>query len=59
MDWENLNADVNKILNVHYSSGRFGRSIEHVVIRSSVTIPPREAGPRKPQAPRPRGVEGP
>lgn len=32
MDWENLNADVNKILNVHYSSGRFGRSIEHVVI---------------------------
>ena len=32
MDWENLNADVNKILGVHYSSGRFGRSIEHVVI---------------------------
>lgn len=32
MDWENLSADVNKILGVHYSSGRFGRSIEHVVI---------------------------
>lgn len=32
MDWENLNANVNKILNVHYSSGRFGRGIEHVVI---------------------------
>lgn len=32
MDWENLKADVDKILGVHHSSGRFGRKIEHVVI---------------------------
>lgn len=32
MDWKNLNADVNKILNVHFSEGRSGRTINKVII---------------------------
>lgn len=32
MDFENLNADVNRILSKHFTSGRSGRSIKHVVI---------------------------
>lgn len=32
MNWETLEADKNLILSVHYSKGRYGRSIEHVVI---------------------------
>ena len=32
MDWKNLNADVNKILNTHYTSGRSGRKINKIII---------------------------
>lgn len=32
MDFENLNADVNAILDRHFTKGRSGRSIEHVVL---------------------------
>lgn len=32
MDFERLNADVNKILNKHYTSGRGGKSINKVVV---------------------------
>lgn len=32
MDYENLNADVNKILTTHFSSGRGGKSIKHIVV---------------------------
>lgn len=32
MDWKNLNADVNKILNKHYTKGRSGRKINKIII---------------------------
>lgn len=32
MDWKNLNADVNKILNKHYTQGRSGRKINKIII---------------------------
>jgi len=31
-DWENCIADVDKILTAHYSKGRSGRAIEHIVV---------------------------
>lgn len=32
MDWENLNADVNMILNKHYTKGRGGHKVDKVVV---------------------------
>lgn len=32
MDWDNLNADVTKLMNVHYNEGREGRTIDKIVI---------------------------
>lgn len=31
-NWANLDADINKIMNKHYTKGRAGRKIKHVVI---------------------------
>lgn len=32
MDWTNLNADVTKLMNVHFTPGREGRTIDKIVI---------------------------
>lgn len=32
MDWDNLNADVTKLMGVHFSAGREGRTIDKIVI---------------------------
>lgn len=32
MDWKNLNADVNKIMNKHYTKGRSGWKIDKIII---------------------------
>ena len=33
MDWDNLNADVTKLMGVHFSAGREGRTIDTLADR--------------------------
>ena len=32
MDWKNLQPDVYKLLNTHYTAGREGRSIDKILV---------------------------